>query len=917
MNNNDNNQHHRHSNHYSLTQFAFVALLPCVLMLFGASEKSMFVTVLIGISLSYCADLTCKHNPEITIAIIWVTIVACYLAMLIESDLFFFGNRPTIVSMFLILMNGILLFLCGLFATIQFKVLDSYENGKNVREWMERVLASSILPVCGSLIGWMFMASVGAVQAPFYLQCVLVVMFHAADADDDDDEDAIDNKRNQIVNIRNNNMKNMKNMKNTDERTSSAPGSGRISSLLTNRERKIHQFCVLLCPAAVYIGTHWPTLYESIFEHALNVTILISLGATVLFKAKKKMLLLVTFVAVGFRVVDTTEYSVLLLLGGAVVLLILSLIDVSRLNVGIYALFMCFAIATIGYFLKRNFWFIEGMENTCLGILLITSITFAVPGLYLMDCSQETIFIMLLVQVIILAQVEAMLYNEIQEDGSTFYPPYLVALTTFCGIQLSKMLNLGTPFGTKNKFPESLIYMVYISKLSIFLDLEWLKIFVLMCVSASQYTAFIVLGLLYARFELFDALFLLSGHRPTDAGLFGSLLCATSVLGGFRSFRKARLIIMISGLMLILLHPPLPWQGEVGFWYDKDHVPDREPDDMFIYGSASDSDSDSSSVAYYKNWFLILSVTFGLFGSGGLSGATFGFYLSLVYTLPFIICASCALCGSFVQTRNVYIFYAFIAVTLLVGLVLKMFIENLADGGMDDDENNATAVENFLSVVSVCLLHCAVAVKFDSDRTSITREENGDDDRVYNPFVKKRTTKLKNDNSLKKVETSLNASLLLTFVCNFSTILAFLSTLYIFWDDEDSSLLTIPSVSMILMLLEGTHERRLFWTYIAITFGYLLQAVLGLSANTFLVFFYALFSFPCCYFYVFFLYSNKQRSTETWALSLATPLNIIPIIIGYGFKMNGVLGLGLVSLVSGIANAYFQNRIRIRGLKFL
>ena len=287
MNNNDNNQHHRHSNQYSLTQFAFVALLPCVLMLFGASEKSMFVTVLIGISLSYCADLTCKHNPEITIAIIWVTIVACYLAMLIESDLFFFGNRPTIVSMFLILMNGILLFLCGLFATIQFKVLDSYENGKNVREWMERVLASSILPVCGSLIGWMFMASVGAVQAPFYLQCVLVVMFHAADADDDD-EDAIDNKRNQIVNIRNNNMKNMKNMKNTDERTSSAPGSGRISSLLTNRERKIHQFCVLLCPATVYIGTHWPTLYESIFEHALNVTILISLGATVLFKAKKR-----------------------------------------------------------------------------------------------------------------------------------------------------------------------------------------------------------------------------------------------------------------------------------------------------------------------------------------------------------------------------------------------------------------------------------------------------------------------------------------------------------------------------------------------------------------------------------------------------------------------------------------------------
>ena len=312
----------------------------------------------------------------------------------------------------------------------------------------------------------------------------------------------------------------------------------------------------------MYVGTHWPTLTESsslLWIHALHVIILCSLGATVLFETK--MILLVTMVAIALRVVDTTEYSVLLLIGSAVILGIASLIDISRLNIGIYALFMCLAIATIGYFLKRNYWFIEGMENVCFGILLITSITFAVPGLYLMEFSREILFGMLFVQAAVMAQVETMLYNEIQENGSTFYPPYLIALTTFCGVQLStKMLNL-----SKTKFPDMLIHTVYISKLSIFLDLDWVKVFVLMCASASKYTILIVLALLYARFELFDVLFLFTGHRPTDAGLFGSLLCATSALGGFQSSRKARLICIIAGLLLVIVKPPLPWQGEVGF----------------------------------------------------------------------------------------------------------------------------------------------------------------------------------------------------------------------------------------------------------------------------------------------------------------------------------------------------------------
>ena len=167
---------------------------------------------------------------------------------------------------------------------------------------------------------------------------------------------------------------------------------------------------------------------------------------------------------------------------------------------------MCLAIATIGYFLKRNYWFIEGMENVCFGILLITSITFAVPGLYLMEFSREILFGMLFVQAAVMAQVETMLYNEIQENGSTFYPPYLIALTTFCGVQLStKMLNL-----SKTKFPDMLIHTVYISKLY----RSHRKVFVLMCQLLQVYDTH--RSTVIREIRLFDVLFLFTGHRPTD-----------------------------------------------------------------------------------------------------------------------------------------------------------------------------------------------------------------------------------------------------------------------------------------------------------------------------------------------------------------------------------------------------------------
>ena len=144
---------------------------------------------------------------------------------------------------------------------------------------------------------------------------------------------------------------------------------------------------------------------------------------------------------------------------------------------------------------------------------------------------------------------------------------------------------------------------------------------------------------------------------------------------------------MIAGLLLVIIKPPLPWQGEVGFWYDQDHVPDREPDRDSMYSLGGEYDGAEET---YRSWFLILSIVFGLFGVGTVSGLCFGLFVMKESVVV------CALCGAFVQYKRASVFYAMVlaivfAITTMIG----------------DEE-----VYNLLSVVAVCFLHCALSVKY-------------------------------------------------------------------------------------------------------------------------------------------------------------------------------------------------------------
>ena len=198
-----------------------------------------------------------------------------------------------------------------------------------------------------------------------------------------------------------------------------------------------------------------------------------------------------------------------------------------------------------------------------------------------------------------------------------------------------------------------------------------------------------------ARFLLFDLMFATTGHRPSDASLLATLCL---LAGLFRAamaprcrpgaplasaLRKAAVGALLTALLVAALRPPMPWKGEVGFWYDAAHVPDPEPDDVAMYGAAGRAHQRKADGA--PAWALILAasstaasrvtggsaVAFGtaaarVRGGGaaavaaaGVAGATAGWYIATEF-LPhqpsgvddptFLVCTAlgCAACGALV-----------------------------------------------------------------------------------------------------------------------------------------------------------------------------------------------------------------------------------------------------------------------------
>ena len=302
-----------------------------------------------------------------------------------------------------------------------------------------------------------------------------------------------------------------------------------------------------------------------------------------------------------------------------------------------YALFVCGAAACAARFLEDNFGNLNveldemPIRDLTRFLLLNVSLCLVAPGAALASfaatrtekkISPRAFGAALGLHALMFARCEDALHSAMHEDGTSMYPPYLVATTTVLGLVAADALRAR---GVVTEITAWFCACVYAAKLFVLFvpgeDALVPCVLVALAFTSAEISGrgggrehepdtyadarrvaaedfgrvFLILGAcVHARFVAFDAAFALTGRRPTDATVFGGLLlcasCGVTPLVVKRyahnaAAKRALAVAFASGAALATLKPPMPWKGEAdGFWYDAAHVPDFEPDDADVYG---------------------------------------------------------------------------------------------------------------------------------------------------------------------------------------------------------------------------------------------------------------------------------------------------------------------------------------------
>ena len=302
-----------------------------------------------------------------------------------------------------------------------------------------------------------------------------------------------------------------------------------------------------------------------------------------------------------------------------------------------YALFVCGATACAARFLEDNFATLDveldGMPIRDLTRFLLLNVTacLAAPGAALTSfsgtrtssdgISPRAFGAALGLHALMFARCEDALHSTMHEDGTSMYPPYLMAVTTLLGVAAADALRAR---GAVTEMAAWFCKCVHVAKLFVLFvpGEDALVPCALVALAFSSVgvggggasrdpepayadkrrvaaedlgRVILILGaLVHARFVAFDVAFALTGRRPTDATVFGGLVlcasCGVAPLVAARyahdaAVKRALAVVFASGAALVTLKPPMPWKGEAdGFWYDEAHVPDFEPDDADVYG---------------------------------------------------------------------------------------------------------------------------------------------------------------------------------------------------------------------------------------------------------------------------------------------------------------------------------------------
>ncbi|GJP32031.1 hypothetical protein CLOM_g16576 [Closterium sp. NIES-68] len=148
------------------------ALVPCVLVLLGAGGPVVVGTLIAGLMLSYILDaLQFKSGAFVAI---WVSFLTTAAAIAF-SGVGFAPHVPVPLSLLVLLSSMNLVFLCGVWVSLQFRWLQL--EHPFVVLTLERLVFACTPITTVAIVTWGLVASVGVVRAPYYLVPVLFTLF--------------------------------------------------------------------------------------------------------------------------------------------------------------------------------------------------------------------------------------------------------------------------------------------------------------------------------------------------------------------------------------------------------------------------------------------------------------------------------------------------------------------------------------------------------------------------------------------------------------------------------------------------------------------------------------------------------------------------------------------------------------------
>ncbi|EFN59471.1 expressed protein [Chlorella variabilis] len=614
-----------------------MALLPSLVVLAGFGGNAVSAALAVGLMATYILDAL--RYKEGAFMASWLTMGAANLAM-IFSTLLLKSEASIPLTLLIFVLNGMSLFLAGLWASLQFRFVQLQYPGVVIA--FEKMLIAGCLPVAAAVQTWGMVSGVGMSNSAFFLAGLLCALYYFFGLP-------------------------LPSSFHLGTKPKIATGGARpkTHTLQDSADGFAAFVLVTTLPVAVYLATHWAVIFQ--WVHLWSVLLLAS-GPLVFVTSLKACMYgvaaLVLLHCSGSLGGDVEGMLVgpLLMLSAAVGALAAGLplwmlpapllaasglamfYDTAALRD--YLLFVAGALATGGWFVWHHFWFLdielEGVHLKLLCGLVVAAMAPAAlaPGLLYSDAPKGALGAVLLAQAALVCWLEERLYagdhQEVTYNLHAMYPPWLVMATSALGLAAARHLQSASAIGDVASY---VLQCAYAAKLSMLLLPEArLTVPVLGLLLAASpplllhrvgadrrveldhpgrerrrrlkpwqgvgLAAAVVLAVVAARFAVFDIARFVLDRRPSEA-LVAGLLVLCMALGCLplvqryyphsQGAKRTLLLATALAALLVLLRPPLPIRGgaecppglPLGLCprlWDAGHVPDHELDDVAVWG---------------------------------------------------------------------------------------------------------------------------------------------------------------------------------------------------------------------------------------------------------------------------------------------------------------------------------------------